>query len=279
MSIVDETVNTQPIYAKSIMNSKQDPRPNSTEPLINHALSSANSFEDRLVEENDAERKIQDTIHPTNDLPVPSIDSTPKIVDKDLETNSNSRAELPTVTSPYVEASNTIRTISKYNCEMLIKNEHVGRIIGRGGQTIRDIQMRSGAILKVPQDSEPGEPNRKIKIYGTKEQVQDCKVLVKLYLPSSDKDEINRLQAELRKLDIGNDTAYKKLTIKTVEVPMEHVGRVIGKGGVYTRLIQSQTGATVTLPRFTVPGSDKQIFTITGVFAYHLSILFIYANS
>ena len=55
--------------------------------------------------------------------------------------------------------------------ELLVMNRHVGRIIGRAGVTIRDIQLRSGAYLDVPQDGQPGETHRKIRISGSAEQV------------------------------------------------------------------------------------------------------------
>ena len=71
-------------------------------------------------------------------------------------------------------------------------------------------------------------------------------MLVKLQLPSTDQAEIVQLQAELAELQLKDE---KLLLIENVEVPMQHVGRVIGKGGEYIRLIQRCTGATVTLPR------------------------------
>jgi predicted RNA-binding protein YlqC (UPF0109 family) len=91
--------------------------------------------------------------------------------------------------------------------------------------------------------------------------VKYCTVLVKLQLPSTDQADIVQLQAELAELQLKDE---KPLIIENVEVPMQLVGRVIGKGGVYIRLIQQTTGATVTLPRFSIPGSKNQIFTITG---------------
>lgn len=71
-------------------------------------------------------------------------------------------------------------------------------------------------------------------------------MLVKLQLPSTDQAEIVQLQAELAELQLKEE---KPLLIENIEVPMQHVGRIIGKGGVYIRLIQELTGATVTLPR------------------------------
>lgn len=165
------------------------------------------------------------------------------------------------VPKPFETAKTPSPLLMPIERELLVMNRHVGRIIGRGGVTIRDIQLRSGAYLDVPQYGQAGETHRKIRISGSAEQVEYCMVLVKLQLPSTDQAEIVQLQAELAELQLKDE---KSLLIENVEAPMQHVGRVIGKGGMYIRLIQQITGATVTLPRFSIPGSKNQIFTITG---------------
>lgn len=151
-----------------------------------------------------------------------------------------------------VNPSSLVSNTSLGKCGSIVEqlldvvNEHVGRIIGRGGQTIRGIQMRSGATLKVPQESQPGESFRRIHICGSPKQVQNCLLLVKLQLPSTSQSEIIDLQKKIETTHIENE---KTLVIENVEVPAEHVGQLIGKGGLCLRHLQQMTGATITLPR------------------------------
>jgi len=147
--------------------------------------------------------------------------------------------------------------------ELLVFNNHVGRIIGKRGQTITDIQQRSGARVDIPQQCEHGTTMRKIRIFGTAEQVEYCSVLVKLQLPNQTEMEIARLQLEVAALQARHSAS---LALRVVEVPMEHVGRIIGRHGQYLRQLKETTGATVTLPRFSMHGAPHthQIFTIMG---------------
>jgi far upstream element-binding protein len=57
----------------------------------------------------------------------------------------------------------------------------VGRVIGAGGATIRDLQARSGARLRVEQDFPEGYP-RKVVITGTQETIQKAASLVALVM-------------------------------------------------------------------------------------------------
>lgn len=144
-----------------------------------------------------------------------------------------------------------------------VYNANVGRIIGKKGQTITDIQDRSGAVVEIPQQCEPGTHFRKIVIRGTIEQIQYCSVLLRLHLPTQNPEEIAALQYEVQQLQ-EHHSLSSSLTLRVVEVPMEHVGRVIGRKGAYLRQLKKDTGATVTLPRFSLHGSPHQIFTIMG---------------
>lgn len=94
-------------------------------------------------------------------------------------------------------------------------------------------------------------------------QVEYCAVLVKLQLPNQTEMEIARLQLEVAALQARHSAS---LALRVVEVPMEHVGRIIGRHGQYLRQLKETTGATVTLPRFSMHGAPHthQIFTIMG---------------
>lgn len=63
---------------------------------------------------------------------------------------------------------------------MKIPAEHVGRVIGKSGQTIRQIQELSGAQIDLPRDSEPGENFRVLTVTGTEAEVAYCNQLLRL---------------------------------------------------------------------------------------------------
>lgn len=57
----------------------------------------------------------------------------------------------------------------------------VGRVIGKSGETIRDLQTRSGARIQIDQDFPEGIP-RKIKLEGSAAAVKSACALVKLVM-------------------------------------------------------------------------------------------------
>jgi far upstream element-binding protein len=63
---------------------------------------------------------------------------------------------------------------------MRIPAEHVGRVIGKSGQTIRQIQELSGAQIDLPRESNPGESFRVLTITGSEPEVAYCAQLLQL---------------------------------------------------------------------------------------------------
>ena len=64
---------------------------------------------------------------------------------------------------------------------VIIPHDHVGLIIGRGGQTIKGIQSRCGCNVQIPQEADPGSnpPVRTAHITGTPEGVLAAKAEVR----------------------------------------------------------------------------------------------------
>jgi hypothetical protein len=65
---------------------------------------------------------------------------------------------------------------------MLIPNKHVGRVIGKKGAHIKDIQEQSGAIIHLPKTSRYGSDHREVCIYGTAEAIARCQELLQVSL-------------------------------------------------------------------------------------------------
>ncbi|CAE8741428.1 unnamed protein product, partial [Polarella glacialis] len=56
--------------------------------------------------------------------------------------------------------------------KLWVRDRDAGRVIGRGGETVRDVMEKSGADVKVEKSDEmySGSSERGVKILGTKEQ-------------------------------------------------------------------------------------------------------------
>lgn len=64
--------------------------------------------------------------------------------------------------------------------KLWVRDREAGRVIGRGGETVREIMEKTGCDIKVQKAEEmrPGETDREIKIFGTEEQQQEALKLV-----------------------------------------------------------------------------------------------------
>lgn len=60
--------------------------------------------------------------------------------------------------------------------EMNVPDNLVGLIIGKGGETIKGINRSSGAIVFIPKEMNPNNPQKRlVRITGEKNQIQDAR--------------------------------------------------------------------------------------------------------
>lgn len=61
-----------------------------------------------------------------------------------------------------------------------IPNGRVGVIIGKGGETIKYLQLQSGAKIQVTRDmdADPNSPTRTVELMGTPEQIAKAEQLI-----------------------------------------------------------------------------------------------------
>lgn len=61
-----------------------------------------------------------------------------------------------------------------------IPNGRVGVIIGKGGETIKYLQLQSGAKIQVTRDmdADPNSPTRAVELMGTPEQISKAEQLI-----------------------------------------------------------------------------------------------------
>ena len=145
---------------------------------------------------------------------------------------------------------------------------YVGRVIGKGGEMIRDLQARSACRIDVDQNVPPGQP-RLITYRGTRITIDFAKQLVRMLC-----------QENVNEADLPLGEAKREFLV----VPANTVGKIIGRGGEMIRELQSRSQAKIQVDHRGVSGLDtsqKQV-TMTGteqsVVKAKEMVLFLVAN-
>ena len=124
---------------------------------------------------------------------------------------------------------------------------YVGRVIGKGGEMIRDLQARSGCRMDVDQNVPAGSP-RIITYRGTRKTVDFAKEMVAMLCTPNGNE---------AQLPLGEASREQ------VQVPSTSVGKIIGRGGEMIRELQSKSQAKIQVDHAVGP-SDTRTVTITG---------------
>ncbi|XP_059351500.1 far upstream element-binding protein 1-like isoform X5 [Daphnia carinata] len=125
------------------------------------------------------------------------------------------------------------------NVEVMIPGPKVGLIIGKGGETIKQLQERSGTRMVVVQDGPQQENEKPLRIYGDPQKVEHAKQLV-------------------------YDLIAEKEMEVSVAVPRSAVGVVIGKNGEMIKKIQNETGARVQFQQGRDDNPEERMCALTG---------------
>ena len=146
-------------------------------------------------------------------------------------TNAVAPTGVPTQHTPAVPA--TAPATSVVEATIMEKDEvstlYVGRVIGKGGEMIRDLQARSGCQIDVDQNVPHGAP-RIINYKGTPTDVAFAKQLVAMLCRDGVKD---------------SDLPLGKAQRKIVQVPSNVIGKIIGRGGEMIRELQNRSRAKI----------------------------------
>lgn len=140
----------------------------------------------------------------------------------------------------------------------------VGLVIGRNGETIRNLQDRSSAEIKVTPDEEatPGADTRSILISGTEDAIATAHQLVSEIV----------MDARSRRPPhgghhVGHSLNGQPLVSEVLSVPNEKVGLIIGKKGAAIRDLQIKSGAKIQVTKddTSVQSDGTRPVTITGM--------------
>jgi len=112
----------------------------------------------------------------------------------------------------------------------------VGRIIGRGGETIKGLQAASGATISIDQNFPDGAP-RLVHVSGAAASVELGKRMVQELLEGGPSSAAQIIGA----------TATASGQGQVIECPKDMVGRVIGRGGETIKGLQHHSGARIQI--------------------------------
>ncbi|KAK4599119.1 hypothetical protein RGQ29_009257 [Quercus rubra] len=180
-----------------------------------------------------------------------SHDSGFSSIPPDVKPHTMSSAPLPPVSYGYQNASSSKK--------IDIPNGRVGVIIGKGGETIKYLQIQSGAKIQVTRDmdADPNSPTRMVELMGTPEQIAKAEQLITDVLSEL----VNAPLAEAG----GSGVVSRRLTGQSgadkfvMKIPNNKVGLVIGKGGETIKNMQANTGARIQVIPLHLPPGDTSI--------------------
>lgn len=131
----------------------------------------------------------------------------------------------------------------EYATEMQIPASKVGLIIGKGGETIKNLQERAGCKMVLFQDGEyQNAPEKPLRISGEQSKVMYGKQLVSDLLTQKELEAMgqDKFQQGGNQQSRPGGPAYEE-----IQVPRDAVGFVIGSKGASINNMQQSTGCKV----------------------------------
>lgn len=164
--------------------------------------------------------------------------------------------------------------------QILVPDKTVGLIIGRGGETIKDVQEKSGCHVNIVGENKSINGLRPINLIGTDQATRVAKDLILEIVESDSRGTATATAAgsgagsgpnsvpaardrgfdqsggrEAGRDDAGGD-GYEE---KTIKVPSEAVGMIIGKGGETIKDLQRTSGCKINVNQPKQPDVTRNI--------------------
>lgn len=127
--------------------------------------------------------------------------------------------------------------------QMLIPANKVGLVIGKGGETIKQLQERTGVqMIMIQDDPMPTGADKPLRITGDPLKVQQARELVVRLIRDKDQGEFRPGRGEFSRGDFGSKIGGTSLE---VAVPRFAVGIIIGRNGEMIKKIQNDAGVRI----------------------------------
>lgn len=128
-------------------------------------------------------------------------------------------------------SSKVIMTKEGDSLQMMVPDRTVGLIIGRGGETIRDLQDRSGCHVNIVGENKSINGMRPVNLIGSASAQQYARDLI-LEIVESDQKGIS-----IKDLHREREDSHTGKINDSIVVPGEAVGMIIGKGMASANLL------------------------------------------
>lgn len=158
--------------------------------------------------------------------------------------------------------------------QIMVPDRTVGLIIGRGGETIRDLQERSGCHVNIVGEQKSVNGLRPVNLIGTREAAIRAKDLIMEIVESDSKGSTSKDRVPAQR-DNSRDAGYgggyggggsgsgDKIN-DSIFVPSEAVGMIIGKGGETIKEMQSTTGCKINVSPSSGSGEVEREIGLVG---------------
>ncbi|KAH7382152.1 hypothetical protein BKA66DRAFT_418510 [Pyrenochaeta sp. MPI-SDFR-AT-0127] len=153
--------------------------------------------------------------------------------------------------------------------QIMVPDRTVGLIIGRGGETIRDLQERSGCHVNIVGENKSVNGLRPVNLIGSPAAAAHAKELI-MEIVDSDTKQMDASsnqthqpqQAKRDNFDPYGGAAGGAGAGKindSIMVPSDAVGMIIGKGGETIKSMQSDTGCKINVSQASGPDIEREI--------------------
>lgn len=168
---------------------------------------------------------------------------------------------LPAVDTNHVPDGHTI-------VEMMIPGPKVGLVIGKGGETIRNLQERAAVKMVLIQDGPQQTSQEKpLRITGEPDKCEYAKQLVMDLITEKELESITRGNFDGTN-EYGSAPGGPRPggagNTHEIMVPKQAVGVVIGKGGDMIKKIQQDSGARVQFLNVKDESPEDKVCVVTG---------------
>lgn len=142
--------------------------------------------------------------------------------------------------------------------KVVVPDDKVGTIIGKGGSQLRGIQDRTRSQIVIPPQHDEGNPQMRTLSVGG-HSLEDAQAAQQEIFATLKKNE------EAAAAYASGQTLQQRSTnpVITMTVPDDKIGMLIGKGGATIKDLQARTRTRIQMPQERDPGSFPPVRTIT----------------
>jgi len=154
-----------------------------------------------------------------------------------------------------------VRTVKEENkvpivLRTMVSGPEAGSIIGRKGETIKNMREESRAKIKIEGD---GPTERIITVDGPTDSIFKAYTMICKVLESRDKKDDKAKERKARSDSVDSDEL-----MLTVLVPASQCGALIGKEGSKIKEMRGNTGADIHISADPLPGSTEREMRLRG---------------